>query len=230
MASGRPSRRWQILATAPMVGSVTAKPGTTCPARWANKLTAGNRISSAAVSCRPGSGAASGATGTTVSASMFSDSRLVATTRSPPAARSSMSVSLATASTRCSQLSSTSSSCRSATWSASAVSGAACAWRPRPPATASATSISSRSWSSWTSHTPSRNARREPAATRNASLVLPTPPTPVSVTRRHPDSSRLTSATSSRRPTKLVSSAGILPAARPPAAITIQRYAGGLRI
>ena len=42
----------------------------------------------------------------------------------------------------------------------------------------------SRSWSSWTSHTPSRNARRSPAAARSASRVLPTPPIPVSVTSR----------------------------------------------
>ena len=52
------------------------------------------------------------------------------------------------------------------------------------------------------------NARRTSAATRVASRVLPTPPTPVSVTSRDPDSRRLTSATSRRRPTKLVTSAG----------------------
>jgi hypothetical protein len=47
----------------------------------------------------------------------------------------------------------------------------------------------------------------------------------VKVTRREWDSSRLTSATSSRRATKLVSSAGRLPAARRTVAITNQRRA-----
>ena len=123
---------------------------------------------------------------------------------------------MATASTRCSQLSSTSSSCRPARYSASAAAGAypARSCRPSAPATAWATSASSRSWSSRTSHTPSRNARRSPAAARSASRVLPTPPTPVSVTSRDPASSRLTSASSPRRPTKLVSSAGRFPVTR----------------
>ena len=58
------------------------------------------------------------------------------------AARSSMSASLAAASTRCSQLSSTSSSCRPARYSASAAAGSypARSCRPSAPATAWATS------------------------------------------------------------------------------------------
>ena len=123
MASGSPSSRRQIPATAAMFASVRANPGTTCAARSANKPAAGNRASSATVSGRPASGAASGGTGSTVSPVMFSDSRLVASTRSPAASRSSRSASLATASTRCSQLSSTSSSCRPARYSASEAAG-----------------------------------------------------------------------------------------------------------
>src|SRR5215469_3361682 len=216
MASGMPSSRRQILATAAAFASVTANPGTTCAARSANKLTAGNRASSATLSGRPACGAGSGGTASTVSPSMVSASRLVASTRSPPAARSSWSASSAAASTRCSQLSSTSSSCRPARYSASAVAGAypARSCSPSVPATAWATSAWSRSWSSWTSHTPSRNARASPAAARSASRVLPTPPAPVSVTSRESASSRLTSASSPRRPTKLVTSAGRFPGAR----------------
>ena len=37
---------------------------------------------------------------------------------------------------------------------------------------------------------PSRNARRSPATARGANRVLPTPPTPVSVTSREAASSR----------------------------------------
>ena len=112
MASGSPSSRRQIPATAAMFASVTANPGTTCAARSANSRTAGNTPSPAAVSGWPSSGTGSGGTGSTISPSIISASRLVASTRSPAAARSSRSASLATASTRCSQLSSTSSSCR----------------------------------------------------------------------------------------------------------------------
>ena len=50
-ASGRPSSRRQIPATAAMFASVTENPGTTCSARSANKVTAGNRVSCASVSC-----------------------------------------------------------------------------------------------------------------------------------------------------------------------------------
>jgi hypothetical protein len=50
--------------------------------------------------------------------------------------------------------------------------------------------------------------------------VLPTPPAPVSVTRRERASSRLTSATSPRRPTQLVRSAGRFPTTRRLGAMT----------
>lgn len=47
------------------------------------------------------------------------------------------------------------------------------------------------------------------AAVRSATRVLPTPPAPVNVTSRDAESSRRTSATSVRRPTRAVRSAGI---------------------
>ena len=60
MASGSPSSRRQIPATAATFASVSANPGTICAARSANKPTAGNRASSATVSRRPAFGARSG--------------------------------------------------------------------------------------------------------------------------------------------------------------------------
>ncbi len=45
-------------------------------------------------------------------------------------------------------------------------------------------------------------------AAREASLVLPTPPTPVRLTSREEDSACLTWLSSLRRPTKLVTSVG----------------------
>jgi len=57
-------------------------------------------------------------------------------------------------------------------------------------------------------HTPSAWARRNSAANRRANRVLPIPPNPVKVTRRDWDSRRRTSASSLRRPTKLVSPGG----------------------
>ena len=56
----------------------------------------------------------------------------------------------------------------------------------------------------------SGNPRDTSAAARSASRVLPAPPLPVRVSNRVEPSSRLTSRSSPRRPTKLVSSAGKL--------------------
>jgi hypothetical protein len=61
-----------------------------------------------------------------------------------------------------------------------------------------------------TSQTPSWNARTIPAAALRANRVLPAPPLPVSVSSRVVVRRRLISLSFSRRPTKLVSSAGRL--------------------
>ena len=66
---------------------------------------------------------------------------------------------------------------------------------------------------SWTgasgaNQTPSGKPRATSAAALTANRVLPTPPLPVSVSRRVVVSSRLTSCSSWRRPTKLVGSTG----------------------
>ena len=86
----------------------------------------------------------------------------------------------------------------------------------------------------WTGRPSTRRppkARRESLAASTASRVLPTPPTPVSVTNRDSDSRRRTSAISRRRPTKLVIAIGRFPAGRRrPAAEDIRRrYKRGFR-
>src|SRR3954470_8561242 len=77
--------------------------------------------------------------------------------------------------------------------------------------TACATRAGSCTFPSSTNQTPPAYRRRSSVATRRASRVFPTPPTPVSVTRRTVDSSRVSSATSASRPTKLVRSTGRFP-------------------
>ena len=90
------------------------------------------------------------------------------------------------AAVRCSQLSSTISTCRSPRCSA-IVSVTSCPSRscaPRPPATVSATIAGSSTGASSTQHTPWENEARAAPATASASRVLPVPPGPVRVSKR----------------------------------------------
>ena len=215
MASGSPSSRWQIAATARALSGVRANPGTTAAARSANSARAGYRTGSVLSGSLAG-GTGSGGSVHTVSPRMPSGCWLVHSTDSPGADRSSSSTSAAQASSTCSQLSSTSSSSRSARCSASscgvgtwAADRTDSAW-----ATAYPTSEPSVSSARSTCRTPSAKTRRSSPATRTATRVLPVPPAPVSVTRRLPESSRLTCATSRWRPTKLVNSATRWPVGR----------------
>src|SRR6185437_8935819 len=89
----------------------------------------------------------------------------------------------------------------------SALATACAAWPPSTTADRSAIQV------------PPGNAEPSRAAASVASLVLPTPPTPVSVTRRDCAISLRTSASSRRRPTNRVTVAGMLPAGRSPAAV-----------
>src|SRR5215472_2331538 len=81
---------------------------------------------------------------------------------------------------------------------------------PRALKTAWTTSFGSSMEARDTSQTPSGKPRAISAAARKASRVLPAPPLPVSVNSRVVVRRRLTSLSSLRRPTKLVSSAGRL--------------------
>ena len=114
MASGMPSSRRQISLTAAAFPAVSAKPGRACAARSANSRTASAPAASA--TARPASSAGSPSEGTSqqTSPSAPSGSRLVASTRSSGAARSSVRISPAAAASTCSQLSMISSRSRSA--------------------------------------------------------------------------------------------------------------------
>ena len=116
----------------------------------------------------------------------------------------------------CSQLSTTSRSCRppsaSATVSISAASP--CGVMPSAVAIAAGTEAGSPTGASSTIHTPSGNSPATSAPTSSASRVLPTPPTPLSVTSRFDRTSSATSATRSSRPTNELSCWGRLPVKR----------------
>src|SRR6202023_1595788 len=75
-----------------------------------------------------------------------------------------------------------------------------------------------------TSQAPSGKPRPRSDAMRIASRVLPTPPGPTRLTSRAPDSLVLRSASSRRRPTKLVAAAGRLPKRRDGLAMVRKYY------
>ena len=103
----------------------------------------------------------------------------------------------------CSQLSTTSSSRRPASASATVSINAAspCGVMPSAVAMAAGTDDGSPTGASSTIHTPSGSSPASSAPTSTASLVLPTPPTPLSVTNRFDRTRSATSATRSSRPT-----------------------------
>ena len=82
---------------------------------------------------------------------------------------------------------------------------------PSTVAMAAGTDAGSPTDASSTIHTPSGNSPATSAPTSSASRVLPTPPTPVSVTSRFDRTSSATSATICSRPTSELSCCGRLP-------------------
>ncbi len=127
-------------------------------------------------------------------------------------ARSRSSASAAHASSRCSQLSSTTRA-RPAAMNPATVAVAArpsSSGRPMARATATGTTSASVSGAKSTSHPPAGNPVSIAAATCSASRVFPAPPAPVKVTSRLRASRRRTSFISASRPTKLVSCTGRL--------------------
>jgi hypothetical protein len=200
MASGMPSRRRHSSATSWALPSFSSKAGSTATTRSRNSDTDSTCARSAGGDPAPGT--ASGRTMTACSPGARSACLLVTSTCRPGAARSSRCTSLEQASARCSQLSSTSSRRRCAR----------CAARSPGTSSVCAMACSRDSGSAWpassTNEMPSVKARRISCAARMATRVLPTPAMPVMVTRRLRWSIRRTSATSWRRPTKLVSAVG----------------------
>jgi hypothetical protein len=150
----------------------------------------------------PAAGTPSGGTGTSRSPSIPRPSRLVARITSRSQERRSASARAAAPSSRCSQLSSTSSSCllRKNSTKASRVLWPAGAITENTAATASSTPVGSRTGASSHSHAPSPNTGDICPATCNDSRVFPTPPAPVRVTRRASPSAAAVCSSSRARP------------------------------
>ena len=144
-----------------------------------------------------GGGTGSGATGRTCSPATPSLVRLVARTTRRGQPRSSDSTKGRMPSRRCSQLSRTSSMCRSERKSTTDSTTPVSADRRTPNAVATAALAAEGSVTGASSHqeTPSANGP-DAAAALMASRVLPTPPTPVRVTSREPARAATASATS----------------------------------
>src|ERR1700748_2387804 len=176
MASGSPSSRRQISATAPALALVSSKPGATACARSANRLTEAYRCRSAGSWPGPAGGTGSGGTGNSCSPLSRSTVRLVASTTRPGAAPSS-SASSGAAPVTCSKLSSTSSRRLGRRYdSKSAISGPAEVFRPSPAAIAAATRPASETEASATKRAPSANPRPSRPAASTMTRALPPPP------------------------------------------------------
>ncbi len=185
--------------------SSTAQSGAAARTRSRNSSTAEQRTISAAEALP--SGTASGLMRSTASAEMCSGSRLVTSTRSEPALDVSVSTRLATRSTMCSALSSTSRQ-RDVANASPMRSMAGTPDVSRPSSAASAISMSSRvdARASSTNSTRSCARLRTPCATRTARLVLPMPPAPTSVMTGVRSSMSTICAISASRPTSGASS------------------------
>ncbi len=194
MASGSPSRRRQISATAPVSASTASASGRTAFARSANR--------------RCACSGTSGSTGRTDSPGTPRGSRLVARIVSPGQWVRRVSARAAAAPMTCSQLSRIRSWLRGAQYSISRATGSACgvasslvsstvSRRPRALTTAPGTASGWSSGASSTSH-----AWGSPAAASSARRVFPEPPGPVSVTRRALCTSERMASSSGSRPTK----------------------------
>jgi hypothetical protein len=184
IASGSPSSLRQIRSATATGATPPPIPPRADDPRSKNNRTAGACAAACASGCS--GGRSSGRTGHTTSPGRPSGSRLVASTRSPGAARSSAPASCAHASSRCSQLSSTSSSSadRSRQISASSTGTSPACRTPSAPITCAPTSPGSATPASSASHTPPGNLPTTRAPASSASRVLPVPPVPASVTPR----------------------------------------------
>ena len=185
MASGRPSRRRAISATAAALAGVSAKSWRTALARSTNSCTGGDEASASGSAVAGSGGSASGGTAYSLSARSRRAIRQVARIVTP-AQRASSSLRSRAASTTCSRLSRMSSHRSSPKWSTRACSGEAApaisAPTSRPIAPRSPSGLVTDS--SGTNATPAGKPSAVRSPTASASRVLPIPPGPVSVTSR----------------------------------------------
>lgn len=206
MANGIPSSRVQISTTGPATSAwSTENSGDTACARSTNRVTAVELIPAPTSSV---------GTGHTCSSATARASRLVANTRTVAERARITSIRSAAASSTCSQLSITNRRTRPsgapATDSLTDVS--ACRVTPSTVATASGRAARSLIAASSNTQMPSGNSSSSCAATASARRVLPTPPTPVSVTSRWALTAAWISARSDSRPINPATAARRLPA------------------
>ena len=196
IASGIPSSLATICATSGRVRSSRQNHRSASRARSANRVTASLP-------------AARGCSRYFASPATLSGSLLVASTCTSSAESSNARHSSAAAPSRCSQLSRTKSSWRRASAVQSESIGDSEGFCGSPMMAATVAGTSEPSWTapSSTSQAPSANRQPTVRATSPANRVLPTPPTPATVTIRCALSRSATSAASTTRPTKLVSGA-----------------------
>ena len=209
MASGTPSRRRHSSAIAAVESASRAKSGAAARARSMNGRIASLVTSAPGSASAPAAGTDSGGTDRTTSPSMPSGWRLVARILSSGHARSSASARTAQASSRCSQLSSTSrASCdrRRSTIIATGQRPES-SRRSSEAATDCATSAGRATPASSTRKATSvESAVASAVMALAARRLLPTPPGPVRVSRRPVARALRIRSSSRRRPTKLVSS------------------------
>src|SRR6266849_7087613 len=197
MARGRPSRRRQIDRT----GSPSSS----------RSLNSGRARRARSVKSSTESASVSGGTAHVTSPPTSSGSLLVATILSSGAAASSSAAISAADSTRCSQLSSTTSARRTDRWRPTASARV----RPDPgsftrraSATCSQANCPPDRGEKSTNQTPSGNCSATTEASWIASRVLPAPPAPVRVSSRASTRRAAAFASSASRPTKRVSGVG----------------------
>ena len=205
MARGIPSRRRQISMTAPASSAWSSeKRGATLRVRSTNRLTAASRCPRRRPARAP--------------ATVARRRRPILPGRWPESPRSAdcarmASTRSAAASRTCSQLSNTNSRTRpssaAATDSLTLLPG--CSVMPSTAGTTSGTATGSATAANSKTQTPSGNSSTRRAATSSTRRVLPTPPTPISVTSRWVRSAACTSATSCPRPMKLLTAGRKLP-------------------
>ncbi len=178
-ASGIPSRRLQIAETEVGAGDRCSNPESISRARSMKRFSASPAVPPGKPTGRP-------SRGNRTSLEAARGRRLVARIVSPGTPDSSVSAALATDERTCSQLSSTSRAvraCSAATMPATPSSDDTSA-TPTPAAIAVPTRPGSPTRARSTSQTPSENLAVSEFATSTASLVLPTPPGPITVTNR----------------------------------------------
>jgi hypothetical protein len=178
-----------------------------------NSLPVSERASQASSPSPPGSGSSRPPKSTTASPGIPRRSREVARSRTPGQSRAKAVTSSALAPRRCSQLSSSMSSCRLDRWPVSVSSGFApgTSRRDKARSTVPGTSPGSARPDRSTKNTLPAGTSVVCWPTSMARRVFPQPPGPTTLTSRWSTSKQVTSATAAARPMKVVSGLDKLP-------------------